>query len=52
MNFGWTELIIVLFIIILMFGAKKLPELARGLGASIKNFKEGISEDDQHKDSE
>ena len=52
MNFGWTELIIILFIIILMFGAKRLPELAKGLGASIKNFKEGVSGTDENKKSE
>ncbi len=48
MNFGWTELLIIFFIIILMFGAKKLPELARGLGASVKNFKEGINGEDEN----
>ncbi len=52
MNFGWTELIIILFIIILMFGAKRLPELAKGLGDSIKNFKEGVSGKDENKKSE
>jgi sec-independent protein translocase protein TatA len=33
------ELLIVLFIVILLFGAKKLPELARGLGTGIKEFR-------------
>ena len=55
MNFGMTEILIVSFIIILLFGAKRLPELAKGLGASIKNFKKGINEeedDDKDKNSE
>lgn len=50
MNFGLTEILIVAFIIILLFGAKRLPELARSLGSSIKSFKKGINdkEDDNN----
>lgn len=51
MNFGMTEILIVAFIIILLFGAKRLPELARGLGSSIKSFKKGINEDVEEKTS-
>lgn len=36
---GPTELIIIMFIILLIFGAKKLPELAQGLGKGIREFK-------------
>jgi sec-independent protein translocase protein TatA len=43
-NVGSPELIIVLLIILLLFGAKKLPELARGLGKSISEFKKAASE--------
>jgi sec-independent protein translocase protein TatA len=42
--FGPTELIIILFIVLLLFGAKKLPDLARGLGKSVSEFKKGTSE--------
>jgi sec-independent protein translocase protein TatA len=42
MNFGLTEIIIIAAIIILLFGARKLPELAKGLGSSIKEFKKGL----------
>ena len=38
------ELIIVLFIIVLLFGAKKLPELAKGLGKGIREFKKATNE--------
>jgi sec-independent protein translocase protein TatA len=38
---GPTELIIVLAIILLLFGAKRIPELARGLGTGIREFKRG-----------
>ncbi len=46
MNFGMTEILIIAFIIILLFGAKKLPELAKGIGSSIKQFKKGLDEED------
>lgn len=38
------ELIIILVIVLLLFGARKLPELARSLGASAKEFRKGIQE--------
>jgi sec-independent protein translocase protein TatA len=41
---GTTEIIIILFIVLLLFGAKKLPELARGLGKSMNEFKKASSE--------
>jgi len=41
---GTTELIIIMFIILLIFGAKKLPELAQGLGKGIREFKRASSE--------
>lgn len=41
---GPTELIVVLCIIFLMFGAKKIPQLARGLGKGITEFKKGLKD--------
>ena len=46
---GFQELIFILLILLIFFGAKKLPELAKGLGQGIKEFKKAtreISEDD------
>jgi len=43
---GGTELLIVLAIVVLLFGAKKIPELAKGFGKGIKNFKEEMKEVD------
>lgn len=40
---GPTELIILLAIILLLFGAKKIPELAKGLGTGVREFKRGTS---------
>jgi sec-independent protein translocase protein TatA len=41
---GGTELIIILFVILLLFGAKKIPELARGMGKGIREFKDASRE--------
>ena len=38
------EVIVIFAVVVLMFGAKKLPELARGLGQGIKEFKKGAAE--------
>jgi len=42
-----TELLIIFGIIVLLFGAKKIPELAKGLGKGIKNFKQEMKEVDE-----
>ncbi len=44
---GTTELLILLVIVILIFGARRLPELGSGLGKAIKNFKAGVSGKDE-----
>ena len=44
---GIPELIIILMIIILIFGANRLPEIGRGIGKGIKNFKEAGKEDEK-----
>ncbi len=41
---GVTELIIILVIVVVFFGASKLPEIGRGIGEGIKNFKKATSE--------
>lgn len=46
MNFGPTELIIVLVIVLLLFGSARLPKLARSLGQASKEFKTGVKEGD------
>jgi sec-independent protein translocase protein TatA len=44
---GIPELLIILAIIILIFGANRLPELGKGIGAGIKNFKSGLKEENK-----
>lgn len=41
---GATELIIILIIVVILFGASRLPEIGRGIGEAIKNFKKSTSE--------
>jgi sec-independent protein translocase protein TatA len=41
------ELGIIVVVILLLFGGKKIPELAKGLGSGIKNFKQAMKEDDE-----
>ncbi len=41
------ELLIVLAIVVLLFGAKKIPDLAKGIGKGIKDFKKAVKEDDE-----
>ena len=43
-NIGMPELIIIMLIVLLLFGAKKIPELMNGLGKGVKSFKKGMKE--------
>ncbi|HEU0173420.1 MAG TPA: twin-arginine translocase TatA/TatE family subunit [Blastocatellia bacterium] len=50
---GGIEWVIILLVILLLFGANRLPQLAKGMGESIRNFKQGMSEseaEDEKKD--
>ena len=51
-SLGFPELVVILVIVILIFGANRLPEIGRGIGKGIRNFKdatkEGINDRDQH----
>jgi sec-independent protein translocase protein TatA len=51
-NLGPTELLIILAIVMLLFGAARLPRLARSLGQSSKEFKKGLAEGGRDDDSE
>jgi sec-independent protein translocase protein TatA len=43
-SMGFTELILILFIVLIIFGAGKLPQLGEGLGKAIKGFKKSVHE--------
>jgi sec-independent protein translocase protein TatA len=41
---GYQELLLILVIVLILFGAQRLPDLARSLGSSVKEFKKGVNE--------
>jgi sec-independent protein translocase protein TatA len=44
---GGMEWVLIALVVLLLFGGKKIPELAKGLGSGIKNFKKAVKEDDE-----
>jgi len=44
---GPTEIILILAIVLLLFGGKKIPELMKGLGKGVKSFKDGVKGEDE-----
>jgi sec-independent protein translocase protein TatA len=42
-NLGLQEILVIAFIILLLFGGKRIPELMKGLGKGVKNFKDGMN---------
>ncbi|PIR17731.1 MAG: twin-arginine translocase TatA/TatE family subunit [Deltaproteobacteria bacterium CG11_big_fil_rev_8_21_14_0_20_49_13] len=44
MRIGWTEILIILLVVVFLFGARRLPELARSLGKSLNEFKKGMKD--------
>ena len=43
LNIGWAEILLIALIVLLIFGAKKIPELMKGLGKGVKSFKDGVN---------
>ena len=48
---GYQELLIILVIVLVLFGANRLPELAQSLGSSVKEFKKGVNEVNKAEDT-
>lgn len=44
LNFGTGEIIIIVFVFLLLFGGKKIPELMKGIGKGVRSFKKGMNE--------
>ena len=42
-NLGMQEIILIAFVILLLFGGKKIPELMKGIGKGVRSFKDGVS---------
>ena len=49
-SIGFPELVVILVVAVLLFGGKKIPEVAKGLGEGIKNFKNALKNEEQHVD--
>ncbi|SEF92237.1 sec-independent protein translocase protein TatA [Halpernia humi] len=47
LNLSWQHILIIALVLILLFGGKKIPELMRGVGSGIKEFKDAVKEDDK-----
>ena len=48
-SLGCPELLVILGVAVLLFGGKKIPEVAKGLGEGIRNFKSALKSDDEEK---
>lgn len=50
---GWTEVLVIALVVLLLFGGKKIPEMMKGLGKGVRSFKEGLREvDDENKNKQ
>jgi sec-independent protein translocase protein TatA len=49
-NLGPTEIILIVLVLILLFGGKKIPELMKGIGDGIRQFKKGMNEEEKKPD--
>jgi sec-independent protein translocase protein TatA len=52
MGLGIGEILLVLALVILFFGAKRIPQIARGVGEGIRNFKQGLGEGEEEDNDE
>ena len=48
---SWQHILIVALVLLLLFGGKKIPELMKGLGSGIKEFKDAVKEEDKKPDN-
>jgi sec-independent protein translocase protein TatA len=51
-NFGVLEIVLILLVVVLLFGGRKIPELMKGLGQGMKEFKKASRVDDETQDKE
>ncbi|MBO7491792.1 MAG: twin-arginine translocase TatA/TatE family subunit [Bacteroidales bacterium] len=52
LRIGTTEIIVIVLVVLLLFGGRKIPELMRGLGKGVRSFKEGMNEVEKATDDE
>ncbi len=51
MGLKWTEVLLIMAVLVLLFGASRLPQLGKSLGEGIRNFKKGFAGEDEPKDA-
>lgn len=51
MSLGPAELVVIIAVAVLIFGSKRIPELARSMGQAIREFKDGVAESSEHADA-
>ena len=51
LSLSWQHIVIVALILLLLFGGKKIPELMKGLGSGIKEFKDAVKDEDKKNDT-
>jgi len=49
MGIGFKEILVILLIVVLLFGARRIPELMKGLGRGVREFKEGLNPNQEDK---
>ncbi len=49
---GWPQVVLIAVVVLLLFGGRKIPELMRGLGGGVKEFKDAVKEDEKKSDKE
>ena len=47
MRFGWTEILVILGVVLIFFGGKRLPELGKAMGKALRGFKDGLKSSDE-----
>ena len=52
MNIGWGELLVILVIVMLIVGAKRLPEIGRSLGEAVREFQRALRSGSKHQDDQ
>ncbi len=50
MRFGWVEILLIVLVILLLFGAKRIPDMMKGMGRGVKEFKAGLKDGEDSKD--
>ncbi len=46
-KFGLVEILLIVLVVLLLFGARRIPELMKGMGRGVKEFKEGLKDEDK-----